>query len=76
MSCFHDRAGAAGGLDATKIYISNLPDSVTEESLAALLSETSNVKVIHTVQELTSCIHTLIIPRVADYFFECVLFSK
>lgn len=49
MSFFHDRAGVAGGFEANKIYISNLPESVTEENLAALLSETSNVKVIYTV---------------------------
>lgn len=34
----------AGGFEGNKIYISNLPESATEENLAALLSETSNVK--------------------------------
>lgn len=33
------------GLEANTIYISNLPESVTEDSLAALLSETANIKV-------------------------------
>nr|PNR41542.1 hypothetical protein PHYPA_018945 [Physcomitrium patens] len=36
---------ATVGLEANTIYISNLPESVTEDSLAALLSETANIKV-------------------------------
>jgi hypothetical protein len=44
LTCFSP-AGAPVGLEANTIYISNLPESVTEDSLAALLSETANIKV-------------------------------
>lgn len=38
-------AGANGGLVADTIFISNLPENVTEESLAGLLSDTGAIKV-------------------------------
>lgn len=44
LTCF-PLEGVTGGLEANTIYISNLPESVTEDSLAALLSETANIKV-------------------------------
>lgn len=38
-------AGANGGLEANTIFISCLPESVTEDSIVALLSETAAIKV-------------------------------
>jgi hypothetical protein len=38
-------AGANGGLVADTIFISNLPENVTEEILAGLLSDTGAIKV-------------------------------